>query len=115
MFAAALYREQATLSAALAARSLNGRIEDDAEELAAAAKPLLAFLATEGPPNVRDASADAMKLIACSRGEYDFVARAILRPYLESTSELRAALGSGPSRCPSCDGAPWISARRHAP
>lgn len=113
LFAAALYREQAKLSAALATLALCGRLEDDAEALAAAAAPLLAFLSHQGPPNLRGATADAAKLIACMQGEYDFVARAILRPYLEVVA--LAASHGDLGRCPRCGGAPWISARRHAP
>jgi FdhE protein len=131
-FAAALYRAQGRCAGAFAALPLTGHLRDDAPRLFAAWDPLLAAIEKHGPPAL---SAEARfratqgreALLAQVDGywkaeTFDFVARALLRPYAAALD----ALGIPPDRvaavprergvlCPFCAGQPVVSARRTPP
>src|SRR5262249_54971130 len=122
-FAAALFREQAKLATRLEATALTARIEVDAPKLHEAARELLSFVERSAPAGLREAanvassSAIAAELVACARNSRahatagDYLARAILRPYLALLAEAGRPLLDAPftrteGRCPFCDGAP---------
>lgn len=120
-FAAALLRAQGRVAVAIAemhARSvLTGRLADDGPAVVEASAELLRFASSSGLPALSEARIGLADLVAYWRGEADaFLARAILRPYVE----VLASLGVAPeprarvAGCASCGGPPWVAARRPA-
>ena len=133
-FAAALFRIQGRLAAALSARHedvpLTGRLPDDVDRLLDLAEGLCAFAAKEGPPELAELAqarageppeAARARLFLYWEGEResadDYLSRAVLRPYVETL----ARLGVPPDRihrdghCPYCGGRPIVSFRRGDP
>lgn len=133
-FAAALFRLQGQLAAALAARHrevpLTGRLGEDALRFADLGEKLYAFAESQGPPELTEESrtrrADdpetaRSRLLLYWTGERetagDYLSRALLRPYVETLSRLRVV----PDRlhrdghCPFCGGRPIVSFRRGGP
>lgn len=136
-FAAGLYRAQAKVAAALAARGTpSGSLERDLGGFLRDLDGIARFARDSGPPGLR-AEAEgfrsersggvpetrADRLLAWWRGpragRTDYLARALLRPYAETL----AAAGVTPEpahgppafgACRSCGGPPWIAWRRSA-
>lgn len=130
-FAAGLYRAQARVAAALAARHadqpFSGHLPDDAERFADQVPVILRYAAESGPAvlseEARSRQSDPpltahARLVTFWQGDRrsieDYLSRATLRPYVEF---LRAA-SVAPRRshregaCPLCGGAPWVAVRR---
>jgi len=133
-FAAALFRLQGRLGAALAARHedapLTGRPGDDVDRLLDLAESVFSFAAKEGPPELAELARTRRgeppetaraRLLVYWEGERetadDYLSRAILRPYVETLAQLRVS----PDRlhrdghCPFCGGRPIVSFRRTDP
>ena len=110
-FAAGLVRAQASLRAA------------DLAGVATAARPLLEYCASKGPPELAKDARDALgggfdvRLRAYwDAGEYDYLARAALQPYARMLREIGQAPGRGVSgTCVFCGSGAWISSRRIPP
>ncbi|MFI5180035.1 MAG: formate dehydrogenase accessory protein FdhE [Thermoanaerobaculia bacterium] len=133
-FAAALFRLQGRLAAALAARHrdtpLTGRLAEDALHLEDLGEKLYAFAESDGPPELSeeararradDQETARSRLFLYWSGERetagDYLSRALLRPYVETLAALRIS----PDRlhreghCPFCGGRPIVSFRRSDP
>jgi len=133
-FAAALFRLQGRLAAALAARHrdapLAGHPERDFARLADLSESLWAFAESEGPPELAALAAPRRadtpeaargRLVLYWGGERDtaedYLSRALLRPYVETLAGLKVA----PDRlhreghCPFCGGRPIVSFRKADP
>jgi len=112
-FAAGLVKSQESLRAA------------ELGSVAAAARPVLEYCARSGPPEL---GADARKMLAdgsgfdgrirayWETGEFDYLARAALQPYVRMLRET----GQSPDRrvlgtCVFCGSAAWIASRRIPP
>jgi len=133
-FAAALFRLQGRMAAALAARHreapLSGRLDEDVARLADLAEKIFTFAERDGPPELAEEAAarraddpetQRSRLLLYWDGGRDvagdYLSRAFLRPYLETL----AAAGVTPGRphrdghCPGCGGRPIVSFRRSDP
>jgi FdhE protein len=121
-FAAGLLRAQGRAAVALEAmhrrRPLTGRLAEDAPRVVEAGAELLRFAAGSGLPGLAAASQlEDADLVAYWAGDADdYLARALLRPYLELLRGLGVAPQGRPrpAGCPFCGGAPWVAARRPA-
>jgi FdhE protein len=107
-------------------RPLTGRLEEEVSDVLSAATGVIEFAARHGPAGLAHAAADLIAdetsggqawLQAVWHAEaapFDYLGRAVLRPYVE----VLAGLGIAPSRprregrCPFCGGGPWVAARR---
>ena len=131
LFAGGLYRAQGRLATVLLAgharQPLVGRIVEDLMPLVDASPELLRFVAGSGPPGVAQAARErstqeARPTVGTELARFwvgepatpDYLARALLRPYMEVLASLRIRPERMPRRrhCPFCGGAPWIIARR---
>jgi hypothetical protein len=128
-FAAGLYRVQARVAEALAARgvTLSGAAEQDLGAFRAQLDAVVRYAGDAGPPGLRAevdgyAREGAGRLVTWWRGSRsgrtDYLARALLRPYAETLIATGvapepftgpAALAAG---CTSCGGPAWIAWRR---
>jgi formate dehydrogenase maturation protein FdhE len=127
LFAAGLFRVQGVVAGAIdrahQAHRLGGGLKDDLPRIAAEMSALVGFAAERGPPALQDDARQLAelgpRLAAVWDGsvEGDYLARALLRPYLE----VLAAAGVRPERarpeggCPFCGGAASIACRRSPP
>jgi len=130
-FAAGLYRIQGRLArgieAAHAAESLSGHLEDDAERFLDQVSMLTRYAAEEGPELLSEEarrrqtdlpSTVQTRLLVYWTGDRssgpDYLARAVLRPYVEVLRSVNVAPNRVHRRgqCPFCGGFPWIGARR---
>jgi hypothetical protein len=134
-FAAGLYRAQAKVAAALAARGTpSGSLERDLGGFLRELDVIARYARDSGPPGLqaeaevfrkerRDGEEEtrAERLLAWWRGpragRTDYLARALLRPYAETLAAAGVAPepAKGPpvyGACRSCGGPPWIAWRR---
>ena len=126
LFAAGLYRAQAAAAAALDGRTLSGRLVDDLPVLRL--DGILAYVAGHAPPALAAAARERSKsessgsaLVEWWRGgrsgRTDYLARALLRPYVQTLAfrgvqpESSGVQGGGRARCSFCGGLPWIALR----
>jgi FdhE protein len=128
LFAAGLYRAQAIAAAFLDPDEWSGDLGDDACRLGAAVDGVLRHCAETGPPDLaataqrwcaesEDGRAARLRAAEESGGAdagESYVARALLRPYLEVLRARGAAFARSARRgpCPYCGGRPWVAARR---
>jgi formate dehydrogenase maturation protein FdhE len=130
LFAAALFRAQAALAAALEPLPLTGKLAEDVERLLPLTESLLRIAADRGPDLLveqslarldDDVATARTRLLLYWNGEVssrdDYLSRALLRPY----AELLRGRGTSPDRlhnprhCPFCGGAAIVSTRRTPP
>jgi formate dehydrogenase maturation protein FdhE len=134
-FAAGLYRAQAKVAVALAARGTpSGSLERDLDGFLRELDVIARYARDSGPPGLqaeaevfrkerRDGAIEtrAERLLAWWRGprtgRTDYLARALLRPYAETLAAAGVApeAANGPAvygACRSCGGPPWIAWRR---
>jgi len=131
-FAAALFRAQDRLAAAVAAlhldQPLSGRFEADADRILPLLPSFLAALGAASPPDLAEEAARRRteagdvargRLVQAWERETstdDFLSRAFLRPYVATVSASGLDVGRRhlPGHCPRCGGAPMLSVRRAA-
>jgi formate dehydrogenase accessory protein FdhE len=133
-FAAGLYRAQAAAAAAVSRANgrqrLSGVLEADAAGFSEALRGIHCFAAASAPKELAEvarARAEEEPPLLVSRlgplwmgdsnGREDYLARALLRPYVEVLASLQIS-PDRPARagsCPFCSGPAWIAARRTAP
>jgi FdhE protein len=133
IFAAGLYRAQATLARAIAAahnrRALSGGLSVDVPGFTEGLRGVLRFAAESGPPALAEVARAREKeeperlgarlhafWTGTGDGRSDYLSRALLRPYVQVLArwDLRPDRTRLPGSCPFCGGAPWIAARRAA-
>jgi formate dehydrogenase maturation protein FdhE len=123
-FAAGLYRVQGAANAAIGTGAPGGRLDPELDGLATLLLPVVQFAAERGPPLLSASARSQMNgdlpsslrawWSESSSGRDDYLARAVLRPYVEALAavrrppEPRAHFGG----CPFCGGPPWIAWRR---
>jgi formate dehydrogenase maturation protein FdhE len=127
LFASAILREQALLAHALESAALTGNLEADVEILIRLGKTLLHGAAAHGPEALaqearkrideENATARTRLLVYWSDDSDDYLARALLQPYVEvlRARQLTPDRIHKRGRCPFCGGAPMISARKAPP
>lgn len=128
-FASHIYQAQAGAVAILesGARNISGILEREAERVIVAGRTVLENIAELGPPRLaelalsRFSESDQLarqRLMAYWAGEAttndDYLARAVLRPYVEVLADAKIAPNRthGRGSCPFCGGSPWVAARR---
>ena len=130
-FAAGLFRVQSRLAQAIEAshraEPLSGHLENDAERFLDQVSALTRYAAEEGPELLSDDARRRQsdlpatvrtRLLVYWGGDRssgsDYIARAVLRPYVEVLRSVNVAPNRVHRRgqCPFCGGSPWISARR---
>ena len=133
-FAAALFRIQGKLAAALSARHedlpLTGRLAQDLDRLLDLAASVCAFAAKDGPPELAELARErAGEPVETARTRLllyweggreaadDYLSRAVLRPYVETLARLRISpeRSHRDGHCPFCGGRPIVSFRRGDP
>jgi formate dehydrogenase maturation protein FdhE len=130
LFAAALFRAQASFGAAIESFSLIGKLDEDVERLLPLTESLLRIVADRGPDLLVEQSLARLedhpstartRLLLYWNGEVssrdDYLSRALLRPYAE-VLRLQGATPDRPHRprhCPYCGGAAMVSTRRTPP
>ena len=130
-FAAGLFRVQGRLARAIEtahrAEPLSGHLENDAERFLDQVSTLTRYAAEEGPEllseEARRRQTDLPSTVRTRLLVYwtadrssgpDYLARAVLRPYVEVLRSVNVAPNRVHRRgqCPFCGGFPWIGARR---
>jgi FdhE protein len=100
--------------------ALAGRLEADAHRILPFLRTILDFVAREGPEGAAEAArtfdVSGATLFSFWKGEvrFDYLARALLRPYCELLARSSVNPDRPPSRggCPFCGGGPWIATRQ---
>jgi formate dehydrogenase maturation protein FdhE len=123
-FAAGLYRAQGrslgSIQEAHRGSALTGRLESDSSRILPSLRPILDFVGREGPgllaEGARSYGLSGAALLPFWKGEvaFDYLARALLRPYGECLAR-ESVVPDRPKtqgRCPFCGGGPWIAARQ---
>ncbi len=120
-FAAGLLRAQGRVAAALEEmhrrHPLTGRLAGDAPRIIEAGVELLRFASGSSLPGLAEAErVSGVDLVAYWNGTDDYVARALLRPYVDVLARAGVApeVRARPAGCPFCGGPPWVAARRPA-
>lgn len=121
-FAASLLRAQGRMAQAIEdvhrVRPFTGRLAGDAARVLEASADLLRFATGSGLAGLANAARlGEADLVSYWAGDSDaYVARAVLRPYVEVLARTRISPESRPrpAGCPFCGGAPWVGARRPA-
>lgn len=120
-FIAVLCRAQGTI-----AEALESSAAIDFDHLLPLVEPFLRTIAEKGPEQLveqalirldDDRDTARTRLMTYWNGEYDYLSRAILRPYAEVLRARGATLDRihNPGHCPYCGGAPIVSTRREIP
>jgi len=119
-FAAGLYRIQGEVAAALTGPALTGSLEADLRVLERGLGQIASYVSEAGPPalaaaaRLRSTDLDLAWWAGSRSGATDYLARARLRPYVETLAALgtRPEAPAGPGGCDFCGGGTWIAARR---
>jgi formate dehydrogenase maturation protein FdhE len=118
-FAAGLFRAQGRAAATLHGRPLSGRLEEDLRGISAALADVRHYVGERAPGPLAAAARVGTDdgLVAFWRGPRsgvsDFLARAVLRPYVEVLAARQIpAERFDEEGCAFCGGRPWIAWRR---